>query len=77
MPPKTDETPPKGVLGTTTLNKTRYTINCATCGKKEVVRAESRTAAWAAFQESGWVAFAEPSSPTPTYVECGKCAVSE
>ena len=77
MAQRTDETPPQGVIGTTTLNKSRVTINCAKCGKKQTVRASIRTDAWTAFKEGGWVAYADASSPRPTHAACAECVVSE
>jgi len=77
MAQRTDGTPPQGVIGTTTLNKSRFTINCATCGKKQTVRAGDRSAAWVAFKEEGWVAYADASSPgRPTHAACGTCAAT-
>ena len=74
MAQRTGETPPQGVIGTTTLNKSRFTINCAQCGKKQTVRASSRSDAWTEFQKEGWVAYADKSSPRPTHAACAACS---
>jgi hypothetical protein len=76
MAKRTDDTPPAGVIGKTTISKNRFTINCAVCGKVETTRAISRSEAWSAFRGEGWVAYA--SGVTTTHVACSKCArVSE
>lgn len=75
MAQRTDDTPPQGVIGTTTLNKNRFTINCAKCGTKQTVRASERSEAWSAFKEDGWVAYADASSPgRPTHAICATCS---
>ena len=77
MAQRTDETPPQGVIGTTTLNKSRFTINCARCGKKQTVRAGDRSEAWTVFKDEGWVAYADKSSPRqPTHAACASCAAT-
>jgi hypothetical protein len=73
MAKTTDDTPPAGVIGATTLNRNRFTINCAVCGKKETTRAGSRGEAWTAFRGEGWVAYA--SGVTTTHVACSTCAM--
>jgi hypothetical protein len=73
MAPRTDDTPPRGVIGATTLHKNRFTINCARCGTKQTVSATDRSDAWAALQEQGWVAYADVSSPRPTHAACPNC----
>jgi hypothetical protein len=73
MAEKTDDTPPKGVIGTTTLHKNRFTINCATCGEKQTVRAPNRSDAWMLFKADGWQAYMAPGTSMPTHAVCARC----